>query len=126
MGIIVWVILALLILLHPADLRDPSAIGLYLFEIAIFSMLPSYMYIIVRETLRQKYERDEASRRFTRLVEVEELKNDFLSVAQHQLRTPLSGIRFALETLRSEPGMPADDQGLVDSGIERVGDASRS
>ena len=122
-GVLICLFLSLLIYAHPADLYDPVSIAEYILEVGLFAILSWYMYVIVRETLRQKYERDEASRKFTRLIEVEELKNDFLQIDQHQLRTPLSGIRYALESLRGDASVSADAKALIDSGISRVGDA---
>ena len=122
-GIIVSSFFALLVILNQAASFSPVMMNDLLFNLGLLMILCWYMYIIVRETLRQKYERDEASRKFTRLIEVENLKNDFLSIAQHQLRTPLSGIRFALESLQGDASVSPEARELIGSGISRVGDA---
>jgi len=44
---------------------------------------------------------------------IQRMKADFVSFATHQLRTPLSGIRWLLELAEREPGVPADAQSLV-------------
>ena len=44
------------------------------------------------------------------VIQVDQLKNDFLSVAQHQLRTPLSGIKWALESIAGDPGLSAEKE----------------
>ena len=123
MSLMVCLYFSLLILATPMEVFNHVDVGIYFLEVLLFALLAWYMYIIVRETLRQKYESDEARRRFTRLVEVENLKNDFLSIAQHQLRTPLSGIRYAMESLRTDASISAEAKELIDSGISRVGDS---
>ena len=70
-GIIVCSYLAVLVILNQIASFDPVTLTDLLFHLAMFIILSWYMYIIVKETLRQKYERDEASRKFTRLIEVE-------------------------------------------------------
>ena len=38
--------------------------------------------------------------------EVSQMKSDFVSFVTHQLRTPLSGIKWMLELAAEEPGCP--------------------
>lgn len=46
--------------------------------------------------------------------EIELMKNNFISVASHQIRTPLTGIRWAVDTLRSrETGELNDEQRTI-------------
>lgn len=51
-------------------------------------------------------------------LEVSRVKSDFISTAAHQFRTPLTGIRWALEALEKEPLTP-DQKALVTSATEK-------
>ncbi len=54
-------------------------------------------------------------------MEVSRMKSDFISTAAHQLRTPMTGIRWALEALQKTPVSP-DQQVLVDSAVGKSHD----
>ena len=54
-------------------------------------------------------------------MEVSRVKSDFISTAAHQLRTPLTGIRWALEALEKE-NLPEDQKALVKSAVEKSHD----
>lgn len=56
----------------------------------------------------------------TREVEILETKNEFISTAAHQLRTPLSGVRWALESLNSGEAkkLSADSQVIVSEALK--------
>ena len=57
----------------------------------------------------------------SRDMEVSRMKSDFISTAAHQLRTPMTGIRWSLEALqKSNP--TADQQMLIDSAVEKSHD----
>lgn len=53
--------------------------------------------------------------------EVSRMKTDFISTAAHQLRTPLTGIRWALEALQKSQITP-DQQALIDSAVDKSHD----
>lgn len=54
-------------------------------------------------------------------VEISRVKSDFISTAAHQLRTPLTGIRWAMEALEKEPLTP-DQKLLIKSAVEKSHD----
>jgi len=54
-------------------------------------------------------------------MEVSRMKSDFISTAAHQLRTPMTGIRWALEALQTS-GLTADQQALIDSAVGKSHD----
>lgn len=51
-------------------------------------------------------------------VEISRVKSDFISTAAHQLRTPLTGIRWALEALQKEE-LNEGQKALVASAVEK-------
>ena len=53
----------------------------------------------------------------TREVELLRSKNEFISVAAHQLRTPLTGLYWAFETLAKE-NLKEDQKQIVTTGLE--------
>jgi PAS domain S-box-containing protein len=50
--------------------------------------------------------------------EISQMKSDFVSFVTHQLRTPLTGIRWMLELAASEPDLPAGAASYVRDGRE--------
>lgn len=54
-------------------------------------------------------------------VEISRMKSDFISTAAHQLRTPMTGIRWSLEALQKS-GLSPDQQALADSATNKTKD----
>lgn len=54
-------------------------------------------------------------------LEVSRVKSDFISTAAHQLRTPLTGIRWALEALERE-NLTEEQKALVKSAVDKSHD----
>lgn len=54
-------------------------------------------------------------------TEISRVKSDFISTAAHQLRTPLTGIRWALEALEREP-LNESQLALIKSAVEKSHD----
>lgn len=102
-GILITIGLALFIFATPDSVRDPVFLIQHLIRVILFGLIAFYLHKIVKETLWQKYEKEEAKRKFSELIELDRVKSDFITVVSHQLRTPLSGLRWALGNLLDEP-----------------------
>lgn len=121
-GIFITIALAAMIFVYPSELITSALITQHVIQTALVGMIAYFMHHIVIESLHQKSEKEEASKRLIELTQIETLKNDFLSIAQHQLRTPLTGIKWALESISNDPSSP-DTQAALKTSIERVDDA---
>ena len=93
---------------------------IYIILVGVIFLL---LFTILIEYRVHKNFKEKTDKRLKQLVELDRLKRDFLSVAQHQLRTPLSGVKWALEMIRAEPNIPTESLSLIDSGLERVKDS---
>lgn len=122
-GITVTTAFALLIIFDPAGTTSP-VITKHIIETVLIGTISYLMYSVVVETMRQKYEKDEASKKMSEFIQVDRLKSDFLSVAQHQLRTPISGVKWALEMIKDQgDAIPAETMSLIEAGLERINDS---
>ncbi len=65
---------------------DPKLLVMFVFGVAVVIFTPGS--IIVRS--------------FERMAELNRIKTEFISIASHQLRSPLSSVKWALEYLRDE------------------------
>lgn len=61
----------------------------------------------------------ELSRANTRLEELDQIKSEFVSIAAHQLRTPLTGIRWSYQTILDRDGamLTTEQRRLLESGL---------
>lgn len=61
----------------------------------------------------------ELTRANTRLEELDQIKSEFVSIAAHQLRTPLTGIRWSYQTIldRGAGGLNSEQRHLLESGL---------
>ncbi len=114
---------ALLIFTTPADLITTDVWVRHGIQTIILGALSYLVFSVVNVTLRQKNEQEEADRRITEMVQIDRLKSDFLSMAQHQLRTPLSGVKWALEMLKADTTLPLESQSLIEASLARVQDS---
>lgn len=122
-GILLTSLFGALIAFDPISLADPSAIVKHALRATLFGVISYFMYSIVKETLRQKYEKEETKRKFSELIELDKVKTDFLTVAQHQLRTPLSGLRWGLENLLSDASIKAESRLILSDSRKKAEDA---
>ncbi len=119
---VVWVLFTCLAFFLPKDNLTVDLIK-HLIQSILVGLLLYLIHRLVTEATHHKTETVESNKRLSELVQVDRIKSDFLSVAQHQLRTPLSGVKWALEMLRADPAMPSDSISLIDAGLERVKDS---
>ena len=85
MGIIVMIIIVVSFLIASRQIEDPRLVVLIVLSLS--ALLVIIDYIIIRS--------------FEKLAEVARIKMEFVSVITHQLRSPITNIKYALETLIS-------------------------
>lgn len=75
---------------------------LFIPAMTLMGIYTYYTYRIIRDTLRIKLENEEIRRQYGQLLELDREKSDFMAVTAHQLRTPLTEIRWSLESISQD------------------------
>ena len=109
MGIIIMIIIIISFLITSRKIEDPQLVVLVvLFSSAVLIIID---YIIIHS--------------FEKLAEVARAKMEFISVITHQLRSPITNIKYSLEALTSEKLTKRDQEEyfrILKENTERTGD----
>jgi len=109
MGIIIMIIIIISFLITSRKIEDPQLVVLIvLFSSAVLIVID---YIIIHS--------------FEKLAEVARAKMEFISVITHQLRSPITNIKYSLEALTSEKLTKKDQEEyfrILKENTERTGD----
>lgn len=95
-------------------------ISLGVLQIGLVSLLTFYVHSIIKETLLQKYEKEETKRKYGELIEVDKAKSDFITIASHQIRTPLSEAKWALDSVKSDKSVSVQSRTLLNRTIDSL------
>lgn len=98
-GVIAELFFAALIFL---DERFPHTLSYYIIgfsQVIFIGLFILLLYIVIKEALRERYEKEEARRKFMDLAEVDRAKSEFVTIVSHQLLTPLSELRWAFYSI---------------------------
>jgi two-component system phosphate regulon sensor histidine kinase PhoR len=114
-----------MIFANPEYLTDPVIIIKHIMHVLIYIGLSVYTYNMVKNTFNQKFEKEEAKRKLFELVEIDKMKTDFVTIASHQLRTPLSSASWGLDNVLSDNTIPEKDRSIIKESYERIKKANQ-
>ncbi len=118
-GMITIILLGILTLLTSST-PNLVTLGLILMAIYIF-----YIYRIIRDTLRIQQENEELKKKYGELVEMDKEKSDFIMVTSHQLRTPLTEVKWSLESLVREANLDDTTRTMLKKSLDSANRMAR-
>lgn len=116
-GIALSAAFASFIFFTPAELWSPVLLTEHASLTVLFGVIVFYVYTVVKDTLRQKLEKEEAKKKYLELTEIDRVKTDFITVASHQMRTPLSAVRWGLEGALGDPDLSVSAKEILGNSL---------
>jgi len=110
MGLIIIASIIISYFILSKRIKDPETVILTILSITAFLIIIDYII----------------TRSFERLAESSRMKTEFISIASHQLRTPLTNLKYTIETLVSDDDFARANEGqmeyfdILKANIERM------
>ena len=95
----------------------PAILGLGLLLIAIYAYA---VFRVIKDTLNAQEENEAVRRQYGQLLKIDREKSDFITVTSHQLRTPLSAIRWALDGAQQAPELTDETRETIKNGLDNI------
>ena len=95
--------------------------GLTFIEIVILAILTVESRVLAEEALIVQKKAVTLEAELSRVQELDRLKTEFIGVASHQMRTPLSGVKWALASLKETgENLTGDQKNVVGLAFENI------
>ncbi len=105
LGVITIIFISIMTIFNTA----PSAS--VIFSLILAGMYTFYIYKVIKETWKIQRENLEIRKKYGELIEIDKEKSDFIMVTSHQLRTPLTEMRWSLDQVLGQSAL--DEKSLI-------------
>ncbi|GEM_PF-2976958 len=117
MGVVIIGMIALVFLIV-VMITTSSQSKTTIFGLILMAIYTFYVYKVIKDTFTLKRENEKIRNKFAELEQVDREKSDFILITSHQLRTPLTEVRWAVESALRGEGLAEDTKTILTRGLQ--------
>lgn len=110
-------LIALLII----TLFTSSASSITIFGVILMTIYTIYVYRLLHAVNRGRQENEALRKKYGELLQFDKEKSDFITVTSHQLRTPLTEVRWALDSALMDKALPENSRFILQKCKQSIG-----